>query len=153
MNLPEAIPGVNCAAVVDPVTRKGFRGAIAGQAQAPRSGNMNVPMTAIVGAVCAALRIEPAEFRSTSRFSRVVIARELVSALAADLTRLSYPAIALAMGRPNHSTIIDARERWYNRVERAEKGDKSAYIAVWRTAYEPKALYEKLRAELERQAA
>ena len=152
MKLPAAIPGVNCAAVV-PLTRKGWRGAIRGYAQGPRTGNMNVPMSAIVEAVCEGLRIDIAEFRSNSRFLRVVVARELVAALATDLTRLSYQAIAFAMNRPNHSTVIDAKNRWRDRVERAKLGDQTALIAVYREVLDPQALYDRIREQLERTVA
>lgn len=155
MKLPTAIPGVNCAAVVGD---NGFRGPGRNWNRKDvtvgwRSGNPNVPMSAIITAVCRALKVEIEEFASSSRFIRLVIARELVAALATELTRLSYPAIALAMRRPNHSTVIDARDRWAQRLERAERGDQSAYIAVGRVVYEPKELYEALKAQLERTAA
>lgn len=159
MRQPDYTPGVNCAVnVPDPIPdgRHWGPGRNWNRKDATvgwRTGNPNVPMSAIITTVCKKLRVEVSEFVSKSRHIRLVIARELVSALATDLTRLSYPAIALAMNRPNHSSVIDARDRWYARLDRAEKGDQAAYIAAWRDVYEPKALYEELKAQLERTAA
>jgi hypothetical protein len=150
VKLPQAIPGVNCAAVVLPKSRKGYHGAVRDCAQGSRSGNPNVPMSAIVDAVCSELGVRKQAFESTSRRLPIVIAREMVAALATELTRLSYPAIAMAMNRPNHSTVIDARERWYARVERAEGGDLTAHIAAGSSVYEPQELLEKIKAKLKR---
>lgn len=45
------------------------------------------------------------------RHKHVVLARSMVIHLARQLTSMSYPEIATAMGRPNHSTIITAAQR------------------------------------------
>jgi hypothetical protein len=153
VNLPQATPGVNCAAVVLPKSRKGYIGAVRNCAQGSRARNPNVSMAAIVDAVCSELKIRRHVFESTSRTLAVVTAREMVAALATELTRLSYPAIAMAMNRPNHSTVIDARERWYVRVERASRGDQTACIAVGEDVYEPQDLFDKIKTKLERTVA
>jgi chromosomal replication initiator protein len=41
----------------------------------------------------------------------VVLARAVSTALARRLTSASYPEIARAIGRPNHSTVITAHRR------------------------------------------
>jgi chromosomal replication initiator protein len=77
------------------------------------AGGLNRPLSAaaIVDQVCLALAVEKRDFEGTGRHKRVVLARELVSYLARELTTQSYPEIARAMGRDNHSTIIAAQRR------------------------------------------
>jgi chromosomal replication initiator protein len=77
------------------------------------TAGLNRPLSAaaIVDQVCLALAVEKRDFEGTGRHKRVVLARELVSYLARELTTQSYPEIARAMGRDNHSTIIAAQRR------------------------------------------
>lgn len=146
ITLPAAVPGKNCAAVVGPagcfdVTTKTTR------------RNLNLPLSRIVTAVCRAIRVDETEFRSNRRGIRVVAARELVAAMAHSMTRASYPEIAFAMNRPNHSTVIDAKNRWRARVDRASRGDQSAMIVVGREVMDPQALYDQVWQQLERTVA
>ncbi len=71
----------------------------------------------IITETCALLRVERAEFTGKGRHKRVVMARALVARLARELTTLSYPEIARAMGRPNHSTIITACKKLASDLE------------------------------------
>lgn len=70
-----------------------------------------VRMADIVRRVCTRLNVEPEELASRGRHERVVLARALATYLARKLTSLSYPEIARAIGRPNHSTVITAHRR------------------------------------------
>src|SRR4051812_17291077 len=54
------------------------------------------------------------------RHKRVVMARAVTTYLARALTTLSYPEIARAMGRPNHSTVVTACQRITGQIERNE---------------------------------
>lgn len=65
----------------------------------------------IIGAICEELAIDRATFVGRSRHTRAVLARSLGSYLCRELTTMSYPEIARAMGRPNHSTVITADKR------------------------------------------
>ena len=65
----------------------------------------------IIHAVCVTLGVGDAEFRGRGRHWKVVLARSVASVLSKRLTRMSFPEIARAMGRPNHSTIITACQR------------------------------------------
>jgi chromosomal replication initiator protein len=51
------------------------------------------------------------DFLGSGRHKRVVLARSLTVLLARRLTTASFPEIARAMGRPNHSTIVTAHQR------------------------------------------
>lgn len=79
----------------------------------------------ILAAVCDALGVERAEALGRGRHQRVVLARSLAMRLARDLTTHSYPEIAKAMGRPNHSTVITACQRIQKQIEAGEECDTS----------------------------
>lgn len=76
-------------------------------------GRLRRPVTAeaIVTEVCRELAVELPDFMGKGRHKRVVLARSLVASLSRKLTTMSFPEIARAMGRSNHSTIITAQRR------------------------------------------
>jgi chromosomal replication initiator protein len=94
------------------------------------AGGLNRPLSAaaIVDQVCLALAVEKRDFEGTGRHKRVVLARELVSYLARELTTQSYPEIARAMGRDNHSTIIAAQRRLKHLLE--TQGDDPSVLPL-----------------------
>ncbi|MEM9020948.1 MAG: DnaA/Hda family protein [Planctomycetota bacterium] len=61
--------------------------------------------------VCEYLMQDPKQLASSSRHKYLVLARSLLVYLARELTSMSYPEIAHAMGRKNHSTVITACQR------------------------------------------
>jgi chromosomal replication initiator protein len=65
----------------------------------------------IVSEVCRGLNVELTDFMGKGRHPRVVLARSLCSFICRKLTTLSFPEIARAMGRSNHSTVITAHRR------------------------------------------
>ncbi|MEO0474858.1 MAG: DnaA/Hda family protein [Planctomycetota bacterium] len=65
----------------------------------------------IVKAVCNRLGVEASQLAGSSRHKFLVLARSLSVYLARELTTMSYPEIAHAMGRKNHSTVITADQR------------------------------------------
>ena len=70
-----------------------------------------IPVSHIVDHVCQALAVDAAEFSGKGRHKRVVFARSVAAVLSRQLTTQSFPEIARAMGRGNHSTIITAQRR------------------------------------------
>lgn len=82
--------------------------AVAGSVYA---GARAVRMNDIVDHVCRSLNVEAAELAGRGRHVRVVLARAIATWLARKLTSMSYPEIARAIGRPNHSTVITAHRR------------------------------------------
>jgi chromosomal replication initiation ATPase DnaA len=118
-----------------------------------RSNNPNVPMNDIVGAVCGTLGGTFEEFHSSSRSCQVVAAREMVVALAVKLTRLSFPGIARAMRRPNHSTAYTALDRWERRLELSKSNDQSSFILIDGEAIDPQKVYEAIKGHIERTVA
>jgi chromosomal replication initiator protein len=65
----------------------------------------------IVEAVCARLGVSKADVIGSGRHRRVVLARGLIAYLGRELTTHSFPEIAQALGRSNHSTIHTADQR------------------------------------------
>jgi chromosomal replication initiator protein len=108
----------------------GLEGRGSGASLASSAGGLNRPLSAaaIVDQVCLALAVEKRDFEGTGRHKRVVLARELVSYLARELTTQSYPEIARAMGRDNHSTIIAAQRRLKGLLE--TQGDDPSVLPV-----------------------
>jgi len=102
-----------------------------GRAGAARRGP--IPLELIVRVVCEELGVSAGEFRAGGRNKRVVLAREMCVHGAKSLTNASYPEIARAMGRPNHSSVITAYNRAAQRIERGDpidKGSDRSYTSV-----------------------
>lgn len=66
----------------------------------------------IVDVICRELGIDRAEILGPGRHKRLVLARSLAAYLARELTTQSYPEIARALGRPSHSSVITACQRF-----------------------------------------
>lgn len=71
----------------------------------------NVRVEQIMACVAQRLGVEPNRLAGASRHRDVVLARSLTAYLARKLTTKSFPEIARAMGRTNHSTIVTAAQR------------------------------------------
>jgi chromosomal replication initiator protein len=78
---------------------------------AARVARRPIQVSEIMDAVCACVGAEAREVMGKGRHQRIVLARSLVAHLSRRLTTMSFPEIARAMGRPNHSTIITAQKR------------------------------------------
>lgn len=98
----------------------GGNGAASGFAGGPRRP---IRLETIREEVCRALRVDPSDLLGRGRHKRVVLARTVISHLARALTTMSYPEIARAMGRPNHSTIVTACKRIEGQISRGESPD------------------------------
>ena len=73
-------------------------------------------MGEVLKAVCTRLRVDRAELLGSGRHRRVVVARGLTAYLSRQLTTLSYPEIARALGRKHHSTVHTAVGRITRRL-------------------------------------
>lgn len=97
------------------------------QARAGRSGSAApargpIPIERIVRVVCEDLGVTREELSGRTRHKRVVLARELLVHAARELTTASYPEIARAMGRSNHSTVITAARRIESKIRERAHG-------------------------------
>lgn len=66
----------------------------------------------IATAVGNRLRVTPRQLAGPGRHKQVVLARCLIVHLVRQMTSMSYPEIAMAMGKANHSTVITAAKRF-----------------------------------------
>lgn len=73
----------------------------------------------------------------------MVLARGLSALLAREMTNLSFPEIARAMGRPNHSTVITAMNRMKSQLD-----GSTAVAGLEGGGPALRALAERLRREL-----
>ena len=91
-----------------------------GLSEAPRSLSSRprrpIPAQAIITEVCRTLAVDHHELVGKGRHKRVVFARELIVCLCRKLTTMSFPEIAHAMGRPNHSTVLTAHKRFQTNI-------------------------------------
>lgn len=79
-----------------------------------------VRVAEILQAVCTTTGIEREDLVGIGRHRRVVTARGLAAHLAREMTTLSFPEIATALGRSSHSTIHAAAARYRNMIDRSE---------------------------------
>ena len=77
---------------------------------------INIKFKHILVATSTKSGISAQELRGESRTARIVFWRSLTSYLGRELTNLSFPELALAMGRKNHSTIIAACKKISSRL-------------------------------------
>lgn len=70
-----------------------------------------VRFESVLEAVTDALGVSAQQVRGRGRHRMVVLARSLTIYLAREMTSMSYPEIAAALGRDNHSTVITAAQR------------------------------------------
>ena len=74
----------------------------------------------IIDAVSADLNIEQGKILGSSRNKHTVLARSATVYLARQMTSMSYPEIATAMGRKTHSTVITAAQRMQKQIDAAQ---------------------------------
>ena len=89
----------------------------------PRKARRPMKVEAIAECVADALGVTMPEMLGKSRHKRVVVARSIAAHLSRKLTSRSFPEIAQAMGRPNHSTVVTACKRVEQKIAAAEPCD------------------------------
>lgn len=90
------------------------------------SPNQVVRVGNIIETVCHRLGVSKADVVGSGRHRRVVLARGLIAYLARELTTYSFPEIAQALGRSNHSTIHTADQRLRKQLADGEPFDFGA---------------------------
>jgi chromosomal replication initiator protein len=112
-----------------------------------------VRMEQIIEHTCRTLRVQPSDLMSKGRHKRVVMARALSAHLARSLTTLSFPDIARALGRPNHSTVVTACKRIEQQMARDEGLDLGEEAAAPElSTMTVRTLYEHVRQDVVRSA-
>jgi chromosomal replication initiator protein len=79
-----------------------------------------VRIAQVIDVVCSELAVHRADLVGSGRHRRVVLARALVAHLGRELTTMSYPEIARALGRDFHSTIHTADQRLRHQLADAD---------------------------------
>lgn len=82
-----------------------------GSSASPKAFARPVRIETIITQTCRFLSVDPVDLGARTRHKRVVLARALITHLSRQFTTMSYPEIARAIGRPNHSTVITAYQR------------------------------------------
>lgn len=103
-----------------------------------------VRIQSVVEAVCTRLAVSKADLLGTGRHRRVVLARALVAYLARELTTQSFPEIAQALGRTNHSTVHTADQRLRRQLE----NDESVALGNGEASMPLRELTEEIRREI-----
>ncbi|QQE13508.1 chromosomal replication initiator protein DnaA [Planctomycetota bacterium] len=100
----------------------------------------------IVDTVSVELEIEQAKILGTSRNKHIVLARSIAIYLARNLTSMSYPEIATAMGRKTHSTVITATQRMQRQIDE----NAPILLPTEASAVTPKELVDRIKRTLKR---
>lgn len=79
-----------------------------------------VALDTIITRICQEMTVSKSDLAGKGRQKKVVMARELIVHTARDLTSKSFPEIAYAIGRPNHSTVITAAKRFKERIAESQ---------------------------------
>ena len=74
----------------------------------------------IQATVCQHFAVEPRQVAGSSRHRMVVLARATLIHLARQMTTLSFPEIATALGKSSHSTVVTAGQRMARQLEANE---------------------------------
>jgi chromosomal replication initiator protein len=91
-----------------------------------RTGGSDAPSNApialdfIISQICQEMTVSQSDLVGKGRQKKVVMARELIVHTARRLTSKSFPEIAYAIGRPNHSTVITAAKRFKGRIAESQ---------------------------------
>lgn len=105
-----------------------------------------IRFSTIMKTVCNRLNVEAAQLAGSSRHKFLVLARSLSVYLARELTTMSYPEIAHAMGRKNHSTVITADQR----LRRQISADEPIMLPAGQGTVTPAELANSLSREVQR---
>lgn len=79
-----------------------------------------VRVAEILQAVCTTTGIDREDLVGAGRHRKVVTARGMAAHLARELTTLSFPEIASALGRSSHSTVHAAAARFRSMIDQSE---------------------------------
>ena len=79
-----------------------------------------IALDTIISRICQEMTVCKSDLLGKGRQKKVVMARELIVHTARNLTSRSFPEIAHAIGRPNHSTVITAAKRFKDRLSAQE---------------------------------
>jgi chromosomal replication initiator protein len=103
-----------------------------------------IRVSEVLEAVCEVVRVEASDVLGPGRHRRIVLARSLVARASRELTSHSFPEIARALNRRNHSTIVTACQRIERQIARGDTVRDEPSLREVRIAD----LYDEVRARL-----
>lgn len=83
--------------------------------------NMPVRIETVIDECCRVCGCSRSDVLGSGRHSKTVLARALIAYAARRSTSMSYPEIARALGRPYHSTVHTAEQRFARQLEAGEE--------------------------------
>lgn len=101
----QRLEGEGSRTLDESLIRQAVRGLRVGQPRKP------CPASRVLETVCHEIGVQPSEVLGNGRHRRVVVARGVAAYLMRQVTTLSFPEIARALGRRNHSTVATAFRR------------------------------------------
>jgi chromosomal replication initiator protein len=116
-------------------------------------GGRPVRMEMICQEVCRTLGVQLEEVLGRSKHARVVLARTLCTFIARKLTTMSFPEIARALGRGNHSTVVTANKRFERQIAEGKKVDLGSDPGPDFSELTLQGLFERLRDDVQRLAS
>ncbi len=87
------------------------------QLGASSAPNRPIKAETIIQASAERLGVDVSDVMGRSRHRRVVAARSIAALLSRRFTTLSYPELAVKLGRPNHSSVVTACQRIGAQIE------------------------------------
>jgi chromosomal replication initiator protein len=105
-----------------------------------------VRIATVIDVVCEKLGVNRADLMGACRHQRVVLARGVVAHLSREMTTLSYPEIARALGRTFHSTVHTAA----NRLRRQLADDETVAASADGKSISVRELVDQLRHQINR---
>jgi chromosomal replication initiator protein len=108
----------NTSSMISP-TAGHIRKALALRCGEDTTSSVPLSIDSIICSVCDELSVSISDLKGKGRRKKVVLARELIVHLARQLTSKSFPEIAYALGRSNHSTVITAAKRFKDRLSQS----------------------------------
>lgn len=75
----------------------------------------------ILSTVCRQVGVQESEVLASGRHALIVLARSMSAWVARQVTTMSFPEIARALQRPNHSTVITACQRIQRQIAAGER--------------------------------
>lgn len=118
-----------------------------------KAGQRPIRVAFIVSEMCRILNVAESDFKGKGRHKLVVLSRAITVMLARRHTQASFPEIARAMNRPNHSSIITALQRLTGQIDSGAPVEAREYLSGSMADLPLAALVEHISQELLRSHA
>lgn len=117
--LTRLVAGLHAEKLQDGVVSADLARSIIQRRSAAQAAARPVRFDEICDRVCSTLCVSASDLGKSGRHPRVVMARGIITVLCKEMTTMSYPEIARAIGKRNHSTVITSHQRMTKQMEQA----------------------------------